>query len=93
MVQGSWTNQPKQFRITTSSGRDVALGSVYATLDRLETKGYLSSWHSDPEPHRGGRARRNFQIEPPGLVALARSREILARMWDGVAIDADRAPS
>ncbi len=79
--------------LEATSGRAVALGSVYATLDRLETKGYLSSWHSDPEPHRGGRARRNFRIEPPGLVALARSREILARMWDGVAIDADPASS
>ena len=79
--------------LEATSGRTVALGSVYATLDRLEGKGYLSSWHSDPEPHRGGRARRNFRVEPEGLIALGRSREIMARMWDGVAIDADRATS
>ena len=75
--------------LEATSGRNVALGSVYATLDRLETKGYLSSWHSDPEPHRGGRARRTFRVEPDGLLALHRSREILARMWDGIAIDTD----
>lgn len=75
--------------LQSTSGRNVAIGSVYATLDRLETKGHVSSWHSDPEPHRGGRARRNFRVEPAGLVALTRSRDLLARMWDGVAIDAD----
>ena len=75
--------------LETTSGRNVALGSVYATLDRLETKGFLSSSHSDPEPPRGGRARRNFRVEPDGLVALARSRDILTRMWDGIVIDTD----
>ena len=69
-----------------TSGRSVSIGSVYATLDRLEAKGYLSSTLGEPEPVRGGRGRRTFRIEPDGLSALARSREVLARMWDGVRI-------
>ena len=75
--------------LEATSGRSVSIGSVYTTLDRLETKGFLSSIHGDPEPVRGGRARRTFHIRPEGLTALARSRELLSKMWDGVAIDAD----
>ncbi len=73
--------------LESTSRRSVTIGSVYATLDRLESKGLLSSWHSDPEPHRGGRARRNFRVERRGLEALAQSRAVLDRMWDGVVID------
>ncbi len=75
--------------LEATSGRSVSIGSVYTTLDRLEAKGLVSSSLSDPEPVRGGRARRNFRVRPEGLVALARSRELLAKMWDGIAFDAD----
>jgi DNA-binding PadR family transcriptional regulator len=72
-----------------TSGRSVSIGSVYSTLDRLEAKGLLSSEHGEPEPVRGGRAKRTFTVEPEGLVALSRSRDLLARMWDGISVDAD----
>jgi PadR family transcriptional regulator PadR len=75
--------------LESTSGRSVSIGSVYSTLDRLETKGFLSSEHGDPEPVRGGRARRTFHIELEGMTALARSRDLLSKMWDGVAIEAD----
>jgi len=39
-----------------SSSEKVALGAVYATLDRLEDKGLVRSWLSDPTPERGGRS-------------------------------------
>ena len=44
--------------------RSVAIGSVYATLERLERKGYVRSSISAPEPIPGGRAssRLHFQI-------------------------------
>jgi len=70
--------------LEATSGRSVSIGSVYATLDRLESKGYLSSSVGEPEPVRGGRGRRTFKIESEGLAALACSRELLAKMWDGV---------
>jgi DNA-binding PadR family transcriptional regulator len=70
-----------------TSGRSVTIGSVYATLERLEARGYVASWHGEPDPVRGGRARRNFEPTPEGLVALARAREVMDRMWDGVTID------
>ena len=75
--------------LEATSGREIAIGSVYATLDRLERKGYVSSWHSNPDPVRGGRSRRHFRVEAAGLAALARTRALLNRMWEGVSIDSD----
>lgn len=72
--------------LEATSGRSVSIGSVYATLDRLEAKRYLSSSLGDPEPVRGGRGRRTFRVEPEGLKALARSRDVLAKMWEGVSV-------
>jgi DNA-binding PadR family transcriptional regulator len=60
------------------------LGAVYATLDRLEAKRYISSKVGDPTPERGGRAKRFFKITAQGSAALERSREILASMWVGL---------
>jgi PadR family transcriptional regulator, regulatory protein PadR len=64
--------------------RPVMIGSVYATLDRLEGKRYISSKVGDPTPERGGRAKRYFNITKQGSAALTRSREILASMWAGL---------
>ena len=70
--------------IAERTGRDVSIGSVYATLDRLESKGLLTSRESDPEPVRGGRARRLFRIEAAGMRALEESRRMMEALWDGV---------
>jgi DNA-binding PadR family transcriptional regulator len=67
-----------------TAGRKVTIGSVYGTLERLEEKGLVSSWHGDPDPVRGGRARRYFQVEAEGELALAHAREMMNRMWKGV---------
>ena len=72
------------------AGRPVAIGSVYAALDRMERKGYLGSEVGDPTPVRGGRAKRFYTLESPGAEALTRSREVLESLWDGLDIDAER---
>lgn len=71
--------------IERRTGRDVTVGSVYATLARLEEKGMLASEEGDPTPRRGGRARRHFRILPVGVEALETARGMMDRMWDGVA--------
>src|ERR1700674_1659635 len=53
--------------IEESSGRKVALGSVYITLERLEQKGFVSSRLGEPTPERGGRAKTYFRITSKGL--------------------------
>ena len=64
--------------------RSVSLGSVYTTLDRLEQKGYVKSWYSDPTPERGGRAKRYFKIQASGQLALKNSMQVADNMLTGL---------
>ena len=46
--------------IESRTQREVSIGAVYATLERLETKGYVRSHRGEPTPERGGRSKRFF---------------------------------
>ena len=65
--------------------RSVSLGAVYVTLDRLEDKGLISSWLSDPTAERGGRAKRCYTLEALGERALQESAATARRIWDVIA--------
>ncbi len=64
--------------------RQVSLGAVYATLDRLELKGYVRSGFGDPTPERGGKAKRFYRVEGAGKQALKDSYDIVQTMVAGV---------
>lgn len=66
--------------IENVTGRDVAIGAVYATLDRLEAKRLVRSWRGTVD----GRPRRLFAVTRPGLLALAETRALRERMWRGI---------
>lgn len=72
--------------IAAVTGRDVSMAAVYAALDRLERRGLVRAWHSEPRPERGGRARRHFAPTAAGRAALRTERALLARMWRGVTL-------
>ena len=57
---------------------------VYATLDRLEDKGLVSSWLSDPTPERGGRSKRYYKLEVDGERALRESALMARRICDAL---------
>ena len=67
--------------LETVTNRDVSIGSVYITLDRLEAKGLVAS-------SRAARAesssRRVFTVTPLGARALAETRSVRERLWDGI---------
>jgi|SRR5579864_429618 len=65
-------------------GRSLSIGAVYATLERLETKRYVSSMIGEPTAARGGRAKRHFRIEASGERALKTSEDAIRRMRAGV---------
>lgn len=67
--------------IESVTGRDVAIGAVYATLDRLEAKRLVRSFRATGED---GRERRVFAVARAGLLALAESRAMRERLWRGV---------
>jgi len=75
---------PIRLDIERRTGRRVTVGALYATLDRLEAKGFVHSWFADPTPQRGGRSKRYFQVLPPGIRALEESKNALDRMWRGI---------
>jgi DNA-binding PadR family transcriptional regulator len=67
-----------------SAGRRVSKGSFYTTLDRLETKGFLTWKAAQVEGERGGRPQRFFEVTPEGIAALRRSRSALLNLWRGL---------
>src|SRR5215469_13843187 len=67
-----------------SSGKDVLLGSVYAALDRLESKGLISSRVGDPTPERGGRAKKYFKVNAKGLREIRDTQRTLVKLWRGL---------
>ena len=75
---------PVREEIVRCTGRDVSRGSIYITLDRLETKGYLRSRLADPTPERGGRAKRYYVLRPRAIDALKESRRALVALWRGL---------
>ena len=62
------------------TGRDVAIGAVYSTLDRLEAKGLAHSRRDDAD----GRSRRVFSVSEDGHSALAQTQAVRRRLWKGV---------
>jgi PadR family transcriptional regulator len=69
--------------ILAHTGRDVSRGSIYITLDRLETKGFLKSRLGEPTAERGGRAKRYYTLRPVAIEALKESRRALVSLWRG----------
>jgi PadR family transcriptional regulator PadR len=70
--------------IEVRTGRDVSIGAIYATLDRLEAKGYVKSRFGDPTPERGGRSKRFFRVTAKGVTAVNRTHDAIHRMTDGL---------
>ena len=63
------------------TGREVTIGSVYATLDRLEAKGFVASLRTSGDD---AVSRRVFSITPPGVKSLELTRDTRDRLWMGV---------
>jgi DNA-binding PadR family transcriptional regulator len=76
--------------ISGRTGRDVSIGSLYSALDRMERKGFVSSTLGAPTRERGGKAKRHYRLEAPGLHALNRSREMYDRLLEGLDLDPGR---
>jgi DNA-binding PadR family transcriptional regulator len=70
--------------IEQRTGRNISIGAVYATLERLEAKGYVSSFTGEPTPERGGRAKRLFRVEAAGKRALQISVQTIRRLTAGL---------
>jgi len=70
--------------IESQTAREVSIGAVYSTLDRLESKGYVKSQLGEPTPDRGGRSKRFFQVTAKGVSAVKRTHSALRSMAHGL---------
>ena len=70
--------------IERRAGRAVAIGAVYATLERLEDKGYVRSVERGTSVSTDGRARRFFELTAAGVDALQAANDLQSRMWSGL---------
>lgn len=78
-------------KVAEATERDVSIGAIYATLDRLERKGYLKSWQGAATPERGGRAKRYFKVEGAGVQALNNTNATRKRLMAGLGVGFDAA--
>lgn len=83
-LEGSAHGMIVRREIEERTGRNVSIGAVYATLERLESKGYVSSFRGEPTPERGGRAKRMFRVEAAGKRALQVSEQTIRSMTAGL---------
>jgi PadR family transcriptional regulator PadR len=72
--------------IDTQTGRSVAIGAVYASLERLEDKGYIRRIPPPESARRDPRARRFFAVTPAGAQAAEDSAALRDRMWRGLTL-------
>ena len=79
--------------VARDAGVTLSRGTIYVTLERLERKGFVTSWFSDPQAVRGGKARRFFRLKPPGLAVLKQSRKAVERLSKGTELADERKRS
>ncbi len=70
--------------IEERTGRSVSAGAVYTGMDRLETRGLVSSSIGAGTPGRGGRRKKYYRIERSGAELLHYTYEAQQRMASGV---------
>lgn len=86
LMQNGGKTWGSQIRATLAEkiARDTSIGALYATLERLEKKGFVQSELGEPTAQRGGRAKRYFEVTAKGKSVLSQSKANLHIMWQGV---------
>jgi DNA-binding PadR family transcriptional regulator len=74
---------PISQEIETQSGRHVAVSAVYAALERLERKGFVTAQLGEATPQRGGRAKTYFRLTAKGLEEANTAKQALTNLWQG----------
>ena len=70
--------------IEARTGRSISAGAIYTALERLESRGFVTSRLGEPTPQRRGRPKKFYQLERGGAAALQRSYSALKQMTEGL---------
>ena len=81
-VEGDASVRRIREEVARRGGRELSRGATYATVSRLERKGFLTL--SVEEPTDGGRLKHHFEVTPEGLETLRTAQRRLTRMKDGL---------
>jgi DNA-binding PadR family transcriptional regulator len=71
-------------QIKKVTGKTWAYGALFVMLRRLEKKGCLTSYFTDPSPMRGGKSKRIFKLTPEGIKSLEEVRKVQESVWAGI---------
>jgi DNA-binding PadR family transcriptional regulator len=66
------------------TGKTWAFGALFVMLNRLEKKGLLESYLTDPLPKRGGRSKRIYMLSSQGIKALEEAKNVQKSVWAGI---------
>lgn len=77
-----------QEKLERDAHRPIAIGAVYAALERLERKGYVTSLFGEATAQRGGRRKRMFAATAAGMRALRAVKQTRERLWRAVEVSA-----
>jgi DNA-binding PadR family transcriptional regulator len=66
------------------TGRSISIGAIYAALDRMERKGFVTSRVGGETKERGGRRKRLYRATNTGVEVLAETHDIRLRLWKGL---------
>jgi len=70
--------------IEEQTGRNLAIGAVYASIERLEDKGYLKRVAPPADSGHDPRARRFFAVTAAGARAAQDTAAQRDRLWRGL---------
>lgn len=66
------------------ANRNVTIGAVHGTVNRLESKGFIESSMGGATEERGGRRKRIFNITASGKNILQKSRDVKVNLWQQI---------
>ncbi|WP_436514674.1 PadR family transcriptional regulator [Ekhidna sp. To15] len=66
------------------ANRNVTIGAVHGTVNRLEKKSFIDSSMGGATEERGGRRKRIFRITASGKTVLQKSRDVKVNLWQQI---------
>ena len=73
-----------QDELKARAGKEVAFGTIYACLDRLEDKGFVERRQGEATPQRGGRRKLHYTLTATGQRTLQASLNALGALQRGI---------
>ncbi len=73
-------------RLTETTGKTWRIGAIYIPLERLEKKGYLTSYLGKATNKRGGRSKRLYRVTKIGIDALIKTKKMEENIWKDIPV-------